>query len=56
MSKAELLESARLLEELRRQASRKMLLSQEDYLRRLWERQALALRQGAEALRREAER
>lgn len=56
MSKAELLESARLLEDLRKQASSKMLLAREDCLRRLWERQALALRQGAEALRREAER
>ena len=55
MSKAELLESARLLEDLRKQASRKMMLSQDDFMRQLWERQALALRQGAEALRREAE-
>ena len=56
MSKAELLESARLLEELCKQVSGKVLLAQEPYLQRLWERQALALRQGAEALRREAER
>ncbi len=55
MSKAELLESARLLEELRKKTNRKMMLAQEELLRRLWEREALALRQGAEALRREAE-
>ena len=55
MTKTELLEDAKLLEVERKKASRKAMLAESAVLRRAWERQALALRHGAEALRREAE-
>lgn len=55
MTKKELREDIQLLEEARKKASRKAMLADSAVMRQLWERQALALRHGAEALRREAE-
>lgn len=54
MTKKELWEDAQLLEEARKRASRKAMLAESEVMRKAWERQALALRHGAEALRREA--
>ena len=54
MTKKELLEDAQLLEMARKKASRKAMLVESELIRRAWERQALALLHGAEALRREA--
>lgn len=54
-TKNELMESARLLCEAKKRAERKAMLAQEPVLRRAWERQALALRHGAEALKEAAE-
>ena len=54
MTKKELLEDAQLLEVARKKASRKAMLAESELIRRAWERQALALLHGAEALRREA--
>lgn len=55
-TKNELMESAKLLCEAKKRAERKAMLAQEPVLRRAWERQALALRHGAEALKEAAER
>ena len=55
VTKNELMESARLLCEAKKRAERKAMLAQEPVLRRAWERQALALRHGAEALKEAAE-
>lgn len=56
MTKKELREDIAILEQERKKASRKALMAEAPFLRKDWERLALALRHAVEALTREETR